>query len=43
MSSDYEKRTFTPSDGPRSPGVKPAPRTPEPHAEPPKPSGPQKK
>ncbi len=37
MSGDYEKKTWTPTDGPNSPGVKPAPRRPEPAAEPPKP------
>jgi hypothetical protein len=34
--SDYEKKTFTSQEGPRSPGVKPRPDR-EPAAEPPKP------
>lgn len=38
MADEYEKRTFTPQEGPRSPGVKPQPgRDREKPADPPKP------
>ena len=38
MGSDYEKKTWTPQDGPNNPGQPRKPSTPEPVAEPPKPT-----